>query len=463
MRAFHSLIAATSAAGILLAVPAFAAVLSPGDLIKGPLDAVYYYSMTGKRYVFPNEKTYRTWYADFSSVKTITAAELAAIPLGENVTYRPGVKMVKITTDPKVYAVAKDGTLRWIKTESLAAALYGADWNKKIDDVSDAYFTNYTLGAAIENSGDYSPSAETAAATDIDTDKTAVTPTPPPPTATSTTSTFDFSVSKTTVQPGDIETLTAAVTDGSAVAKIELFFDGTLVKTCNAVSCSGDAQVPISGTKSVYIAEGRVTKVNADVLVRTIDVPVRQSSAELVKIRVGQTQIMPNQAASIAVEADQGIAVNRIDIYLDGTNVKACTGVGRVCQWSDYIQGATSSSHPAYGLVTDTLGRKYTSKTVNIVLSTFDVPGVTVTPAKSAIYVGETVDITVSATDNDGIAWIEVLKDGAVLKHCDSAMPCTATTGPWNATGTVSFTGRAQDTKGTMGTADAESVTVANP
>ena len=145
--------------------------LTSGDLIKTATNsAVYYYGANGKRYVFPNEKTYKTWYANFLSVKTITASEMAEIQIGGNVTYRPGVKMIKIQSDPKVYAISKGGTLRWIQTEALATALYGTDWNKKIDDLSDAFFINYKVGTTITASTDYSATTETTAATSINVD-----------------------------------------------------------------------------------------------------------------------------------------------------------------------------------------------------------------------------------------------------------------------------------------------------
>ena len=70
-----------------------------------------------KRYVFPNEATYKSWYSDFSGVVTISADELASYPLAANVVVRPGTKLVKITTDPKVYAVEANGVLRWVQTE----------------------------------------------------------------------------------------------------------------------------------------------------------------------------------------------------------------------------------------------------------------------------------------------------------------------------------------------------------
>jgi len=129
--------------------PASAAA-SAGDLIKMEgLSSVYYLGDDGKRYVFPNESTYFSWYANFSGVVTISASELQSYPLGGNVTMRPGTKLVKITTDPSVYAVEPNGVLRKIQSEAQAAALYGTNWSKRVVDVADSFFTNYTIGTAL--------------------------------------------------------------------------------------------------------------------------------------------------------------------------------------------------------------------------------------------------------------------------------------------------------------------------
>jgi len=145
---------------------------SPGDLIKGSIDTVYYFGPDGHRYVFPNSKTYFTWYKDFSTVKTIPDGQLGTIPLGRtNVTYRPGYKMIKITTDPKVYVVDQGGILRWVASEQLANTLYGLNWQDQIDDVPDAYFTNYKVGTPIQTASDYKPSDVMTQTTTIAIDK----------------------------------------------------------------------------------------------------------------------------------------------------------------------------------------------------------------------------------------------------------------------------------------------------
>lgn len=156
----------SQAMGRVRGIPFILAGLANGTLVKGKGQAVYYYH-GGRRFVFVNDKAYKTWYKDFSGVKKISDADLASVPLGGNITYKPGFKMVKITTDPKVYAVDKGGVLRWIKTEALAVALYGATWNKQIDDVSDAFFTNYTVGADIEKTSDFDPSTRKSDVADI--------------------------------------------------------------------------------------------------------------------------------------------------------------------------------------------------------------------------------------------------------------------------------------------------------
>jgi hypothetical protein len=155
----------------LSALTASAATPATGSLIKASLPTVYFLGADSKRYVFPNQDTFKTWYADFSSVQTITDTELAALPLGGNVTMRPGVAMIKITTDPKVYAVSKGGVLRWIKTEAAAQALYGSDWAKKVKDVADSFFTNYTIGSDIASSADFMPATEMSNSASINVDK----------------------------------------------------------------------------------------------------------------------------------------------------------------------------------------------------------------------------------------------------------------------------------------------------
>jgi hypothetical protein len=121
-----------------------------GALIKGSLPTVYYCGADGKRYVFVNQRVYASWYPDFSGVITIPDRQLSNIALGGNATYRPGVKLVKAQSDPKVYAIGRGAVLHWLSSEAVAAHLFGPDWIGMVDCTSDAYFGNYTIGDPIK-------------------------------------------------------------------------------------------------------------------------------------------------------------------------------------------------------------------------------------------------------------------------------------------------------------------------
>ncbi len=131
--------------GAAVLVPVASAVtLTAGDLIKASGAAVYFYAADGKRYTFPTQSTYTTWFTGFGKVKTITDDELSAIDLAGNVVVRPGTKLVKITTVKKVFAVGAKGMLYHVADEPTAKALFGDNWAKRVTDVPDGFWTNYT-------------------------------------------------------------------------------------------------------------------------------------------------------------------------------------------------------------------------------------------------------------------------------------------------------------------------------
>lgn len=130
--------------------------------------AVYYVGADGKRHAFPNSRAFFTWYVNFDAVRILSAERLSQYMLGTNVTYRPGIRMVKFLTDPKVYVVARGGVLRWVASENIARDLYGSDWSKKIDDISDVFYTNYTFGTTVSSTADFVPAEESAASPTLD-------------------------------------------------------------------------------------------------------------------------------------------------------------------------------------------------------------------------------------------------------------------------------------------------------
>ncbi|TAL49898.1 hypothetical protein EPN81_04280 [Patescibacteria group bacterium] len=139
-----------------------------GADVNDPCRAVYYYATDGKRHAFPNEKVYFTWFDNFDDVIEVSADFMSDLTLGSNVTYHPGTRMVKFQSVPTVYAVARYGELRAIASEDIASDLYGSDWNQQIDDISDAFFSNYSFGETINSVQDYNKDEAQASVNSLD-------------------------------------------------------------------------------------------------------------------------------------------------------------------------------------------------------------------------------------------------------------------------------------------------------
>ena len=197
---------------------------------------VYWYAPDGKRYTFPNASTYFTWFPSFDTVTNISDADLQAIPLGnQNVTYRPGAKLVKVQTDPKVYAVSKNALLRHVTSESLAHDLYGADWRLQVTDIPDTFFTNYTVGTPIYSASDYNVSNEYNGVTyPHESLKTATTG------STNQSGALTLSADRTSINSGEAVTLTAnynGTLPANGRIEIKEVRTGNIVQTCYSGSC----------------------------------------------------------------------------------------------------------------------------------------------------------------------------------------------------------------------------------
>ncbi|HPL93209.1 MAG TPA: hypothetical protein PLB38_02925, partial [bacterium] len=116
---------------------------------------VYYVGTDGKRHVFPNSDIYKTWYDSFRYVRVYSMETLSQIPLGDNVRYKPGVKMIKFKSNNRVYAVEAGGKLRWIMNEKVAWYMYGTGWQKQIVNIPDSLFPSYEFADDISHSNQF--------------------------------------------------------------------------------------------------------------------------------------------------------------------------------------------------------------------------------------------------------------------------------------------------------------------
>lgn len=146
--------------------------ISVGDLIKkASSTAVYYVGADNKLHVFPSSDVYKTWYSNYSAIKTVSDADFGTFGFGANVLPKAGVKLIQVVdsstpwniVSPTVYAVSKAGTIRQLGSASIATAIYGSSWEKSIIPIVVTLFSEYTAGNQITAVADFDKSAETSA------------------------------------------------------------------------------------------------------------------------------------------------------------------------------------------------------------------------------------------------------------------------------------------------------------
>ncbi len=128
-----------------------------GHLVKADSGrSVYLAATDGKRYLFATESQFYGWYQSFASVRSVPASSLASMPLGGNVLYRPGYRLVRAASSPRIYSVSEQGVLHWIVSPYVLADIFGKNWPSRVDIVPDTQLTDYTYGQPVIDAAFYS-------------------------------------------------------------------------------------------------------------------------------------------------------------------------------------------------------------------------------------------------------------------------------------------------------------------
>ena len=135
---------------------------------QGHVHIAYYIGRNNRRYYIPNATVFGSWFIDANSTEQfnidahgcaslvqVNVAELAAIPIGGNVTIRPGTVATGITTDPRRYVISRGGVLRPLADEALLFELQPRWINPHVVMTPDYLFVNFSVGPTIINPSTY--------------------------------------------------------------------------------------------------------------------------------------------------------------------------------------------------------------------------------------------------------------------------------------------------------------------
>jgi len=123
------------------------------NFISGQSFDTVYFAQNNERYAVINALTYFTYENSFIFVNEVPDSSLGSYRLSGLVLPKPGVVLIKIKSDPRVYAIEANPSkpfspyLRAIDSESIAKTMYGNNWADYVIDIEPTFFTKFTLGA----------------------------------------------------------------------------------------------------------------------------------------------------------------------------------------------------------------------------------------------------------------------------------------------------------------------------
>lgn len=128
------------------------------SFIRGEsLSGVYVLTEDGDRLAIIDANTYFTYEDSFDAVEIVPDVKLQDYPLSGLVLPRAGVVLVKIQSDPRVYALSENvddqfaPKLREIVSEEVAINTFGVNWSDFVIDISPSFFTRFKKGSAISS------------------------------------------------------------------------------------------------------------------------------------------------------------------------------------------------------------------------------------------------------------------------------------------------------------------------
>lgn len=414
--------------------------------------AVYYALNDGRRYAFPNQSIYGSWYSSFDAVQVVSASNLASYRLAGVVLYRPG-SLIKIATDPKVYLVTNNGELRWIETEEIALGLFGTTWARQVQDVSDAFFFSYHLGQSVHSAIDVSLNALLAdvhaASISGNQELVAATtfPTPPPVV---TTSSRDIVLQSSLLEGIRLnESATIDVyADQTIPSSTVIRVNGTVAQTCQrSAKCSYTLSHFSQTSVTSYVIVAEANYGDGPQKTKTYTIPVVDMQAGALRQTVSLKESRPQGSVDIHTTwSDQIVRPYRISLLVNGYEQKVCYST-ITCDATYGIDAAVGTNLAITSVAEDTAGQTWRTVTSTVAIVANPKPVVSVGSNGPVLYTGEVATVSAQADDEDGIAFIEIWQGTTRVARCERPT-CSYTSSAFTQSGSTQFRVIAQDLRG---------------
>jgi hypothetical protein len=331
---------------------------------------------------------------------------------------------------------------------AVTAAPYNLSW-----DTTTATTGNHTLTAmATDTSGN----AATSTGVTVTVNNNDVTP----PSVSITSPANNATVNGTV-------TVSATASDNVGIASVQFQVDGA-----NAGAAVTSAPYNFSwNTTSVSNASHMLTAVAKDAAgnaatsaVVTVTVNNADTTPPTVSITSPANNATVNGTVTVSATAADNVGVASVQLQVDGANVGAAdTSAPYNFSWN--TTSVSNASHTLTAIAKDAAGNTTTSASVKVTVNNSDTtpPTVSITSPANNATVNGTVTVSATASDNVGVASVQLQVDGANVGAADTSAPYNFS---WNTTSVSNashtLTAVAKDAAGNATTSASVKVTVNN-
>ncbi|WP_020589442.1 S8 family serine peptidase [Desulfobacter curvatus] len=213
-----------------------------------------------------------------------------------------------------------------------------------------------------------------------------------------------------------------------------------------------------------YFGYGRVNALQS-ILAALAAVPDGDTIDPSVAITSPQNDTTVNGSLTVSVSAADEGGVDRVELYVDGELLSSDTASPYTFAWDTY--GYANSEHELMAVAYDTAGNAGWSSVITVTVANesdddTQAPVVAITSIQGGALVSGGITVDVSATDDGGVALVELYVDGVLLDE-DITSPYSFF---WDTTtyanGTYELVAVAYDTVGNQGVSEVISVSVEN-
>ncbi len=121
---------------------------------------VYYVAENKIAYGIPDEATFFSWFPSFNKIQIYPKGTIGNTVSKSILTIKPGARVVKFGTDPRLYTISKGARVRWIRDEETLRQLFGNNWESYLATLNAKRKSDYILGTDIKKTADFDRASE---------------------------------------------------------------------------------------------------------------------------------------------------------------------------------------------------------------------------------------------------------------------------------------------------------------